>query len=126
VNHIQQTAVHVVLRLQNMLRSLSGSWKFEPLKIHHTALPASCLTSSSSSSSKKLHALAGKQPLSSCALGFLANSSSSSSSGSSRGGLPAGLCIDAEGNVTATLVQYEQYAQPKGELQITPISIYNS
>jgi hypothetical protein len=33
--------------------------------------------------------------------------------------LPAGLCIDAEGNVTATLVQYEQYAAPKGEQDTT-------
>jgi hypothetical protein len=92
-----------------MLHSLSGTWKLQPLKIHHTALPPSCLITSSSSS-RKLHALAGKQPLPSYALSFLASSSGGSS-------VPAGLRIDAEGNVTATLVQYEQYAQPKGALQ---------
>jgi hypothetical protein len=95
---------------QNMLHSLSGTWRLEPLKIHHTA---SCFNSSSSS--RRLPAAAGKQPLSPYSLSFLASSSSSTGDCSSGLGLPAGLCIDADGNVTATLVQYEQYAQPKGE-----------
>ncbi|WIA39715.1 hypothetical protein OEZ86_005777 [Tetradesmus obliquus] len=95
----------------NMLHSLSGTWRLQPLKIHHTALPRSCLSSSSSSSSSMRHTAVGKQPLSPYTLSFLASSSSGSSPGLQ---LPAGLRTDADGNVTATLVQYEQYAQPKG------------
>ncbi|WIA19439.1 hypothetical protein OEZ85_004056 [Tetradesmus obliquus] len=94
----------------NMLHSLSGNWRLQPLKIHHTALPRSCLSSSSSSSSMR-HTAVGKQPLSPYTLSFLASSSRGSSPGLQ---LPAGLRTDADGNVTATLVQYEQYAQPKG------------
>lgn len=103
--------------LQNMLHSLHGTWRLQPVKIHRSALP-SALLASSRQQQRALAAAARSQSAAQqlAALSPLA-ASSSSCGGADNACLPPGITTDSDGNVLATLVQYEQYAQPKGEQQ---------
>jgi hypothetical protein len=110
-------AIHA--SVQNMLLSLSGKWELEPIKVHPSALPPAFFTSSSSNSSSskvKLLPSTPGQHLSLRILSPLANSSTSGGSSSSK--LLPGLPVDSDGNVTATLVKYEQQLKPKGVRQL--------
>jgi hypothetical protein len=123
-----------------MLNSLSGAWRLQPLTIHLSELPHVLANIKLSSRQMRLQAavyknskqikstnlneqLSKRAPLmqresSLCQVATAAagaTNDSSSCNSLAMNELPPGLVMDSEGNISATLVKFEQLAQPKGE-----------